>query len=279
MRKFYVAAMASAAIIASASPIFAQTSSPPGLPTAGKFSIQPDIGTAFNVGGDFVKSGSQTFAVAGTVLGQALSATAVFAAPKHSFGDVYDTPIQLGLGANYGLTDQDELYGRVRWLHADATSFNAMTITLTGTFAGQAFAGATNITGKFTDYNEYGVDLGWRHFFNVGVAGLHPFAGVIAGIKQNEDVKLSLSAGSTAIINKIGFYASGISMIGGVSLGARYDVASNIAVGLETGFRYESKLQQDTTGINAGSAGALSAVNGGGERWDIPVVASVTIRF
>ena len=61
--------------------------------------------------------------------------------------------------------------------------------------------------------------------------------------------------------------------------GFRVDVAPAVALGLETGLNYTGDLRTDSSEINPGSAGGLSGVNGGGNRWDIPVMAGATIKF
>ena len=76
------------------------------------------VGTSFTVGGDFVNSASETIAVAGTFAGFAVSTNIGFSTDSREFDDVYDRPIVVGLGLNYGLSSSGEVFGTLRYVHA-----------------------------------------------------------------------------------------------------------------------------------------------------------------
>lgn len=280
MNRTLIAAVALAG--AAASPAFAQMGVP-GLLRAGALSVTPDVGTALNVGGDFVTSGSQSFTGSTSLFnGPAappitVTGTAVISVPARSFGDVYDTPFQLGASVNYGLSDHDEISGRFRWLHADADVFDAMNVSATVTINNRTVSAGGTLQGQFSNYDEEGLELGYRHFFDMSWAGFHPYLGALVGAKYNNAVSLNLLHQGTVIASGIHFYGSGISVSTGLSAGFRYDVASNVALGLETGIRYEGTLERDNSSLSG--SGGLSNINSGGDRWDIPVVAGATIRF
>ncbi|MGH6975693.1 MAG: hypothetical protein ACREED_01565, partial [Stellaceae bacterium] len=180
-----------------ASPALAQMGVP-SLPTAGALSVTPDIGTAVNVGGTFVNSGSRSYTGTTNVFGGPASppitvvGTANVTVPARSFGEVYQTPFQLGASVSYGLTDRDEISGRFRWLHADANTFNAMNISAAVTLAGHSLGAGTTLQGKFSDYDEEGLELGYRHFFDGPWRGFHPYLGALIGGKYNNAVTLNL---------------------------------------------------------------------------------------
>jgi hypothetical protein len=256
----------------------ADSATVPSLPTAGKYSLTPNIGTDFTVGGDFVKSGSQAVSNS-SVFGAAVTGTTTFSVNSRKFSDVYDRPIQLGISGNYGLSNQDEVSAGLRYLHAQGKTFNALNVTSAGTINGVAFAGNAALQGDFGNYNEYGLDAGYRHFFEPVASGFHPYIGGILGLKHNNSVDIDLSYNSTTIANGIKFYESGWAWAAGLEAGFRYDIASSVALGLATGIRYEGNLRQDSTDINSASAGGLANVNNGGNRWDIPAVVGLTVKF
>ena len=253
-------------------------SSIPSLPSEGHFSVTPTIGTDFTIGGDFVKSGSQTVSNA-NLFGAAVTGTTTFSAGSQTFSNAYDVPIQIGLAANYGLTSADEVSANVRYMHASGKNFDALNVTGAGTYNGQAYGGSATFQGKFSDYNEAGLDAGYKHFFSTPYPLFHPYLGGTLGAVHNNNVKLDLSLSGTPVVTGIGFFNAGWTWSAGLQTGFRYDIASATAIGLETGIRYTGTLKQNTTDINTASAGGLSGVNGGGSRWDIPLVLGLTEKF
>jgi len=238
----------------------------PSLPSQGHFSVTPEVGTAFNVGGEFIKGDSQSWN--GTIAGQAATANVVVTG--RSFSDVYDDPIVAGLSVGYGLSDHDEVSAVFRYEHASAKSFTAMSIN--GTVGGTTFTNQ-DVNGKFNDYNEYGLEGNYRHFFALGsTKSFHPYVGGLIGVKRTGDVDLDLTGASgNAVLSDVKFYKAGFSWSSGLEMGFRYDVTKNLALGLETGFRIEGNLEQDNSD--------LSKVNSGGNRWDIPVQVGLTYKF
>jgi hypothetical protein len=208
MKRTILTAMIFAA--ASAGPAMAQMGVP-GLPKAGALSVTPDVGTAITVGGEFVNSGSRSFAGSTSLFsGPAappitVTGTATLTVPSRSFSDVYDTPIQVGASVNYGLSDHDELSGRFRWLHADADTFNAMNVSASVTVNNRTASAGTSLQGTFSNYDEEGLALGSRHFFDTSWAGFHPYVGAPVGAKYNDAISLNLMVQSTTIASGIHF--------------------------------------------------------------------------
>lgn len=279
IRQVLTGSVALAAFAVCAESAFADNAMVPSLPSAGHFSVTPDVGTAFTVGGDFVKSGSQSVVANGVVFGATVSGTFTASVKSHSFNDVYDKPLDFGLSGNYGLTGNDEVSAHVSYMHASGKSFDALDASASGTINGTPVAASGSLQGQFSNYNEVGLDGEYKHFFDVNAGAFHPYLGGLLGVKHNNSVSLDLSAGGTPVLSGIGFYNAGWSWSAGLQTGFRYDIASSVALGLETGIRYEGNLSQDSTDINAGTAGGLANVNNGGSRWDIPVMAGVTVKF
>jgi hypothetical protein len=250
----------------------------PSLPTAGGFSVTPSVGTNFTVGGDFVKSGSDSVTGSGTFSGVNVTGTGTLSVNSQKFNDVYNTPIQVGLSANYGLSNHDEVSLTPRWLHADGKSFDAVTASFTGTINGVAVSGSAPIQGQFNNYNEYGIDAGYKRFFDTPLPSFHPYLGALLGIDHTNSINVSLSYNGTPIANDIGFYNSGWTWDTGLQAGFRFDVAPAVAVGLETGIRYTGNLKSNHSALT-GDGGNIDSVNSGGNRWDIPLLLGVTVKF
>jgi hypothetical protein len=251
----------------------------PSLPTAGGFSVTPNVGTDFTVGGDFVKSGSDSITGSGTFGGVTVTGTGTLSVGSQKFNDVYNTPIQLGISANYGLSDYDEVSLTPRWFHAEGKNFDAATASFTGTINGVAVSGSAPIQGQFSNYNEYGADAGYKHFFNTPLsASFHPYLGAMLGVEYNNSVSVNLSSNGTPIANNVGFYSSGWTWDTGLQAGFRFDVAPAVAIGLETGIRYTGDLKSDHSALT-GAGGNIDSVNSAGNRWDIPLLFGVTVKF
>ena len=242
----------------------------PSLPSKGHFSVTPEGGTNFNVGGEFVKSDTQYWDGV-TIGGQAMTATSV-SVKSESFSDVYEAPIVAGLSFGYGLSDRDEVSAVLRYMHASAKSFTALHVNGTGTFGANTYTD-TDLNGKFSDYSEYGLEGNYRHFFALGSGkSFHPYVGGLIGVKRTGDINLDVTDQSgNAVLSGAKFYKAGFSWSSGLEVGFRYDVTKNLALGLETGFRIEGNLQENND--------ELSKVNSAGNRWDIPVQVGLTYKF
>jgi len=273
------AALLGSAISITAAQALAASAGVPSLPTAGEFSLTPSGGTDFTIGGDFVKSGSVTYGGAGTIGGLAVTGTFTVSAPSQTFSNVYSNPVDLGISANYGLSNYDELSLTPHWRHADGKTFNAGSVSAAGTINGVAFAASAPFNGQFSNYNEYGLDANYKRFFDTSYASFHPYLGVVLGAVHNDAVKLDLSTTSgIQIANGVPFYGSGWTWDTGLQVGFRYDVLASTAVGLETGIRYTGDLKSNHTAFQ-GDGGTIDGVNTGGSRWDIPVMLGVTVKF
>jgi hypothetical protein len=77
------------------------------------------------------------------------------------------------------------------------------------------------------------------------------------------------------VLNDVPFYDKSTVGVFGADLGFTYDLNENVALGIETGPRYQTGLS-DLEGL-AGTG--LEAINDTGSRWSMPVLATVTFRF
>jgi len=253
----------------------AQQSNIRSLPQQGKWSVAPNIGTEFDVGGTFVKSARES--LSGSAFGGTLSAAVTFSTDSKSFNDVYDAPIVAGLGFNYGLSNNSEVFGNLRYTHASAKDFDAINIAATVTYAGTTFTGGGVVRGQFDDYNAFGGEIGYRHFFG-GISGFSPFVSGAVGLKHTSSIDLDLkTTGGTVLVRDVKFYGDSWSGTAALGLGFRYDLSPGVALGLETGIRYESDLNDNDKDVTG--TGTYTKVNDAGNKWDIPVMVGLAIQF
>jgi hypothetical protein len=247
------------------------------VPTKAKFSITPVLGTDFTVGGDWVESATETFAVNGTIGGSAVAGGLSISAPSQDFDDVYDRPVSIGVNVNYGLSSSAEVFGGIHSTFARSDEFDAINIDAAGTIDGTAVALNTVVTGEFDDYHELGIDGGYRHFFRPGKR-LRPYISGSVGLKHVDYIELDLIHKSTDTkIDDIKFYDTSTTYTLGLGLGFRYDASPNIAIGMETGLKYAGDLDEDDGDISG--ARSFADTNNSGDKLDIPLMARINIAF
>ncbi len=240
-------------------------------PVAGRLSVVPKIGTDLTIGGKFLNAAiiSEAFTVG------SVSITASISGDSQDFDDVYHTPIAGGLNLNYGLADHTEVFLGINYLTAEARAFDAATINVTGTFAGTTVSVAAPISGKFDDYHEIGLNIGARHFFN-RFGALSPYVSFEGGIKRTDKIELEWSiAGET--ISDISFYDESWTPNVGLGAGISYEVRDNISVGVETGLHYDFEMNDDDTDWRGGLD--YEDVNNAGEKWSMPFVFTIKVKF
>lgn len=257
------------------------------LPEEGKFSITPEVGTFFEQGGilvdgDFTTGvvGSSGFPqIGGIVVSPGLGAKA----EDQDFDDAFDTPVSVGITLNYGLSSSGEVFGRLQYTQASASKFDLLTFASAGfinsgpvndnppAIAPIPVATGDIVRGEFDDYEEYGIDIGYRYFFTTD-NHFKPFASVSGGVRIIDSLKLEYFAPMGESIGKARFYDDSTVYSAGIGIGFRYEVSPTVALGLETGVSYQGKLDDENLG-----GGGLDDLNDGGDRWQIPLYVGVNV--
>lgn len=117
--------------------------------------------------------------------------------------------------------------------------------------------------------------MGYRQFFNAG-RPFRPYASIRGGFQWVDSINLDLRSNGSSL-TRIKFYDSTLTYAVGLGLGFRYEVAEGVALGLETGVRYEGDLSDDD-GDLAG-LGRLARINDAGDRLVIPLLARIAVQF
>jgi hypothetical protein len=251
-----------------------QTGNVSSLPQQGKWSVAPNIGTEVNVGGTFIQGASDTLNLNGTVFGNALVFNGTATVDKQNFDDVYSKPVVAGMGFNYGVSNNSEVFGNLSYTRANGKEFDAINVTASGIYAGTAFAAGATVRGKLDDYSAIGGEVGYRHFFDTG-NGFHPFVSGAVGLKHVSSIGGTLSV--SGISGKGAFFDSSWTPTAGLGGGFRYDVSPGVALGFEIGIRYEGDLSANDNDISA--TGNLANANNAGNRLEVPLKVGLNITF
>lgn len=273
MKKLLVAGSALAMLAVTTAAAYAQSAEPRMAPNAGRIAVSPFAGTDFTVGGSVTKATSATTVAAGTVGGITFGAVGTLTFESKKFSDVYERPIDVGVGVSYGLSNSGEIFGSVRYLHATAKRANVGTISVAGTVGGVAFAAGADLAAKPDDFSSSALDVGYRHFFNSG-SKLLPYAGASVGVNYTSAIDVETFVGESSA-GKSKFYNSSLSPAAGLQIGVTYQAAPQVALGFETGLRYDGRLKGNDRDLGS----ALGSVNDAGDRISIPVRLTGRIVF
>lgn len=242
-------------------------------PVAGRWFISPNIGIDANVAGTFVNRVSGASAGSSTFLGQTLSNGLGVSVSERSFNDAFNTPFHVGVEIGYGINKSNEAAIGLRWAYAGSKDIELARINGSGTMGSTAINGSKALTGRFDDYQEYGVSGIYRHYF-MQSGQFRPFFSGNAGLKYTPKLQFSANDSSLGLANYT-FYDSGWVWDVGFGLGFRWDMNPNVSFGLEGGVNYTSNLNRSTKS----DPNAIDGFNRSGERFDVPLTMSFLVRF
>jgi hypothetical protein len=217
----------------------------------GRWSLAFQGGTDLELGGNLHEAGS------GRVLSLPTNVEA------RSYNDVYKPGFRAQFELGYGAGAASEVFAR-------GTYYKLASETLqVGTVA--SFA----LNAKFADYKEWGAEVGYRYYFNVDRPGKFYVAG-LAGLRFVSELPATFSVPAAGVVlANVPFYESSTVGVFGADLGFTYDVSESLAIGIETGPRYQTGLS-DLEGL-AGTG--LESINDSGSRWSMPFIATLRLRF
>ncbi|GHU03614.1 hypothetical protein FACS1894205_0450 [Alphaproteobacteria bacterium] len=243
------------------------------LPVAGRWRLSPQIGFDATIGGGFVDSVGGTAPPAASFLGRPLGGGMDVSVSELSFGDSFNTPFHIGIELGYGVNAVSEIALGVRWTHAGAKDVTLAKIQGNGTMGGAVINGAKTVTGRFDDYQDFGVSGLYRRYFMQSGA-FHPFFFGVAGLNYTPKIQFSADDPSLGV-RDVTFYDSGWIWSVGLGLGFRWDLSRSVSFGLEAGLHYASPLNRRTEN----DPNAIAGFNRSGERFSLPLTMSALIRF
>jgi len=237
------------------------------------FGIEAGIGTSFGIGGD-VFQGREEFDPSGFGLatdgnGGVIPGTTRFvsAQPSVSYNDAFDETVEYDLAATYDVSPSTTVLGRVGYSDANGNTVNLGQAFDTTDAAINSPATSAPVLASFSDLEQVTVEGGVRQYvggFNNGFTGLRPYVGATAGAIYNDDVTVTQTSAAFAGPETLEFIDSGWNPTASVVAGAEWQVANSVAIGVESGIRWQDNF--DTVVPSQ-------------DRWSVPVRLRGRVSF
>jgi hypothetical protein len=234
------------AALSIATPVVAQSDGPL---TQGRGLAWASLGFQADLGGSVNTSG------VGVVNGQRAEIN------TNTWAERYDAALIFRFGGAYNLSSRSQVFGALTWEQSEADT------AVVGLIGGQ------DLSGKFSDYQGWGLDGGYRYFFNTGYKA-QPFIGASFGFQRLQDITLNLSSASFNR-NDIPFYDDSWVMGWRLGTGFLWDINDRLGWQVTIDLKYSGELS-DQAGI--GTVG-FERINDSGNRWTVPIMAGAYFRF
>ena len=177
-----------------------------------------------DISSDLISSGRWQYQSGGT--------TSDVTVEKTTFNDVYGSTMTAGFEASYAVTRFSEVFGRFSYSTAGGDDVTLGKI------------GTADLIASFDDYKAYGLDLGYRYFFDLENTGFTPYIGGAAGMRYVPGFGAALkTAGSD--LGTLNLFDDSFVPTLGLDIGFLYPISRDFAVGFETGLYYSFKLKDD----------------------------------
>lgn len=237
-------------------------------PEEGKFSMSVSGGVDMPVSGD-VHSGAVAQVPDLAPLNPALAGvSAELRIRSRSHEQIYGTARSLGLELGYGLSDRSEVFLQARETSADEGRVRV------GAAYVPALDAELDIFGRFSSYDAYTWEAGYRRFFRDG-GRVRPFFAARLGATETDIIRATFEIPDASIsIPNAPFYEKGWALSAGLEAGAQISFTEHFSMTLAAGVNYIDDLSDDDSAI-AGLG--LAAINDTGSRVSIPL--SITGRW
>jgi len=226
-----------------------------------RWNVEAAVGPEFVVGGDAL-TGSRANPIPDVAINDI------------SMADAYDRGWRAELGGSYAISPNRKI--TATGFYAEANG-NSQTIGTLGDDDDDI------LTGRFSDYQSYGAELGLRQYFRPqpvpGLKSVRPYVeGRLGATRLNrielENAQLEddvFGTGNVALY-EADWVGSAAGLVGVETPLTRYSTLA-----LETGVRFTQRPASDNSDILAGSP--LSGANNGGSRLTVPVMLRGRYRF
>lgn len=251
-----------AALLMAAGPAFAAG------PEQGKFSMSVLGGVDFPVSGD-VHSGAVAPVPDLGPLNPALAGvSAELRIRSRSHDQIYGNAMSWGLEVGYGLSDRSEVFLQARETSADDGRVRV------GAAYVPALDTELDVFGRFSGYDAYTWEVGYRHFFRDG-GRVRPFVAARLGATETDAIRATFEIPDAAItIPNAPFYEKAWALSGGLEAGVQIPFTERFSMKLAAGVNYIDDLSDDDSAI-AGLG--LARINDTGSRVSVPL--SITGRW
>jgi hypothetical protein len=212
--------------------------------------VWASLGFQGDLGGSVNSSG------VGTVAGQRAEIDA------NSWGERYDAALIFRIGGAYNVTGRSQVFGAVGWEQAEADT------AVAGLIGGQP------LSLKFKDYQGWGIDGGYRYFFNTEYVA-RPFVAASIGFQRVQEISVSFSSPTGFRADDVPMYDDSWVIQWRLGGGVQWDLNQRFGIQATVDLKY-SGLLSDESGV--GTLG-FERINDTGNRWTFPIMGGVYVKF
>ncbi|CAN7485170.1 autotransporter outer membrane beta-barrel domain-containing protein [Pseudoxanthomonas sp. LjRoot143] len=245
-----------AALLMAAGPAFAAG------PEQGRFSMSVFGGVDRPVSGDVHTGAVAPVPDLGPLNPALAGVSAELRIRSRSHEHIYGTAKSWGLELGYGLSDRSEVFLQARETSADDGRARV------GAAYVPALDTELDVFGRFSGYDAYAWEAGYRHFFRDG-SRVRPFVAARLGATETDAIRATFEIPDAAItIPNAPFYEKDWALSGGLEAGAQISFTERFSMKLTAGVNYIDDLSDDDSAI-AGLGSA--AINDTGSRISVPL--------
>lgn len=216
---------------------------------AGGGMIWGSLGFQADLGGNVNSSGI------GVVGGQRAEINA------NTWAERYDAALLFRIGGAYNLDYRSQIFGTLYWEQAEADPAPAGLI------------GGRELEVTFDDYQGWGIDAGYRYFFDAGLP-IMPFLAASIGFQRVQEINVSLLSPPFAAIN-VPFYDD--------SWVTQWRVGTGFIGDFNRHFGWQATLDVKYSGVLSDASGigtlGFERINNAGNRWTLPFMGGIYVKF
>ena len=232
-------------------PALAQSPAPQSPASQSPWSAEVAVGWDNGISGNINSSGF------GTLNNQAVVVKA------NTFDDVYGTGLHLRFGGAYALRENTEITGIFTFQSLDADQVVPM-----------GDIGISNLYGKYTDYQTFGLDVGLRRYMGL-TPSLRAYGEGTVGLGFIDKTDVTLVAPSANLTRDANdFYDQTAAFAVGANMGLLVG-SGRLGVFGQLGLRWMSGMAE----VDDLQGTGLDDINNKSSRWTLPFVGGVRVRF
>ncbi|KRA54485.1 hypothetical protein ASD77_07750 [Pseudoxanthomonas sp. Root65] len=187
---------------------------------------------------------------------------------SRSHDQIYGNAMSWGLEVGYGLSDRSEVFLQARETSADDGRVRV------GAAYVPALDTELDVFGRFSGYDAYTWEAGYRHFFR-DAGRVRPFVAARLGATETDAIRATFEIPDAAItIPNAPFYEKAWALSGGIEAGVQIPFTERFSMKVAAGLNYIDDLSDDDSAI-AGLG--LARINDTGSRVSVPL--SITGRW
>ena len=182
---------------------------------------------------------------------------------SNTWGERYDVALILRFGVGYNLSPTTQLTLATHWEQAESDRASAGLI------------GGVPLQIQFSDQQGWGIDFGVRRFFPTR-GDLKPFYGGSLGFERTEEITVTMDASAHALeLIDVPFYDDSWVINWRFGGGFLWDINERVGWQLTVDLKYSGVLS-DAAGLGQL---VMERINDTGNRWTLPIMAGVYVRF